>query len=60
MGSGIAMTTQPNQEDPKLQARVRRLKERAKLMANVKEAPFIQVLERWLEDPKPKQSDEQP
>ena len=60
MGSSIAMTAQPNQEDPKLQARVRRLKERAKLMANVKEAPFMQVLERWLETPKPKQSDEQP
>ena len=54
------MTTRPSEQDPKLQARVRRLKERAKLMANVKEAPFMQVLQRWLEDPKPKQSDEQP
>ena len=60
MRSSIAMTTRPSEQDPKLQARVRRLKERAKLMANVKEAPFMQVLERWLEDPKPKQSDEQP
>ena len=60
MRSSIAMTTRPSEQDPKLQARVRRLKERAKLMANVKEAPFMQVLQRWLEDPKPKQSEEQP
>lgn len=38
-------------QDPKLQARVKALRERAKLMANVKERPFMQVLERWLDKP---------
>ena len=41
--------TQRHPEDPKLQARVRALKARAKQMAKVKERPFMEVLERWLE-----------
>lgn len=43
--------------DLKLQARVKALRERAKLMANVKERPFMQVLERWLEPPKRQKDD---
>jgi len=40
--------TKQSEVDPKLQARVKALKKRAKIMAQVKEAPFIRVLEDWL------------
>tara|TARA_B100000530_G_C15602465_1_gene346970 strand:- start:238 stop:402 length:165 start_codon:yes stop_codon:yes gene_type:complete len=48
------MTTQQSEKERQLKVRVKRLKERAKQMAAVKEAPFMQVLERWLDEPKAK------
>ena len=40
--------TKRSKADPKLQARVKVLKKRAQTMAQVKEAPFMRVLEGWL------------
>ena len=48
------MTTQQSEKERQLKVRVKRLKERAKQMATVKEAPFMQVLERWLDEPQAK------
>ncbi len=36
--------------DPKLQARVALLKKRAQAMVKAKEAPFMNVIEGWLND----------